>query len=693
MSAFLRNDIKYQRSEGETAEMFNSDIILQLREKASSLPLSPGVYLMKDGAGKIIYVGKSKALRNRVSSYFTDLDGHSVKTARMVSLVRTFDYILTDTNMEALALENRLIKLHMPKFNIRLKDGKSYPYIKITFNREYPEIQFTRRRLSTASDTSVYGRAMYFGPYSGASTAITLLKTAQKTFGLADCKRVFPRDIGKERPCIYKQIGQCSAPCDRSVSAEEYREQFRRAASFLNGSLTQVKKMLTEKMEEAAEELNFESAAILRDRIKALDACRSRQKIVGSPDEERDVIAFSAEIGVTSLSVFFIRDGCIIDRENFIFGADELTENEDITAFICDLYRRREYIPKEVLLENDIGEELRLELEEYLNRVLRMERDNDDGIAENSGEVVENCENDGIITAEIAGHGNTDAPDEARKRSPLLKIRVKISERGDGKKLCKMALENALEAAKQYSESEKKQDETAIRIAQLLGLEVVPSLIESYDISNYGSDNITAGKVAVKDGKFLKSAYRTYKMRSFEGQDDYSSMREAVARRMAHTEDEYPDLILLDGGRGHVSTIRELLREMNINIPVFGMVKDEYHKTRAIAGEHEDEEVSIAREQAVFGFIYRLQEEVHRFTIARMRNAKRKTVKRSSLTEIDGIGPQKAKALMAHFHSISAIKNADVEQLMTVKGVTESNAMAIKRYYATKDEIEEENDN
>ena len=202
--------------------MFNSDIIAQLREKAGSLPLSPGVYLMKDGAGKIIYVGKSKALRNRVTSYFTDIDGHTVKTARMVSLVRDFEYILTDTNMEALALENRLIKLHMPKFNIRLKDGKSYPYIKITFNREYPEILFTRRRLSTASDTSLFGKAMYFGPYSGASTAITLLKTAQKTFGLADCKRVFPRDIGRERPCVYRQMGKCMGVCAGDVDKEEY---------------------------------------------------------------------------------------------------------------------------------------------------------------------------------------------------------------------------------------------------------------------------------------------------------------------------------------------------------------------------------------------------------------------------------------------------------------------------------------
>lgn len=670
--------------------MFNSDVIARLREKAGSLPLTPGVYLMKDSGGKVIYVGKSKALRNRVTSYFTDVDGHSVKTARMVSLVRSFDYILTDTNMEALALENRLIKLYMPKFNIRLKDGKSYPYLKITFNSEYPEIQFTRRRLSTASDTSKFGKAAYFGPYSGASTAITLLKTAQKIFALADCKRVFPRDIGKERPCIYKQIGQCSAPCDRSVSAEEYRAQFVRAAAFLNGSLSHVKKALTDQMEQAAEELNFEAAAIFRDRIKALDACRSRQKIVGSPEEERDVIAFSADTGVTSLSVFFIRDGCVVDRENFIFGADELTEAEDITAFLCDLYRRREYIPREILLENDIGEELRVELEEYLNRVSREEKvfDSEDtlDIDKNDGEVVENSERDVALTSGIAGHGNTDVAEDGRKRSPLLKIRVKIPERGDAKKLCKMTLENALEAAKQYSECAKKQDEISVRIAQLLGLEVVPSLIESYDISNYGNDNITAGKVAIKDGKFLKSAYRTYKIKNVEGQDDYSSMREAIERRLAHTEDEYPDLILLDGGRGHVSVIRELLRERNINIPVFGMVKDEYHKTRAIAGEHEDEEVSIAREQAVFGFIYRLQEEVHRFTIGRMRNAKRKTVKRSSLTEINGIGAQKAKALLAHFHSIAAIKNADVEQLMTVKGVTESNARAIKQYYATKDE-------
>ncbi|MBR2460007.1 MAG: excinuclease ABC subunit C [Clostridia bacterium] len=670
--------------------MYDTKIISSLREKAASLPLTPGVYLMKDASDKIIYVGKSKALRNRVSSYFTDLDRHSVKTGRMVSCVRSFEYILTDTNMEALALENRLIKLYMPKFNIRLKDGKSYPYIKITFNREYPEILFTRRRLSTASDTSAFGRAAYFGPYSGVSTALTLMKTAQRLFGLADCKRVFPRDIGKERPCIYKQLGQCTAPCDASITAEEYREQFRRAAAFLNGSFAGVKHLLTEQMENAAEQLNFESAAIFRDRIKALDACRSKQKIVGSPEEERDVVAFDANLGVTSLSVFFIREGCIVDRENYIFSADELTENEDIVAFLCDLYRRREYIPREVLIENDIGDENARELEEYLNILYRSEREDegDDKATdlERNAIVEKNCENDCALSSEIAGHGNTDAPDGIKKRSPLLKIRVRIPEKGEAKKLCRMVLENATESARQHTESSKKQDGVAVRLAQLLGLEVVPSLIESYDISNYGADNITAGKIAVKDGKFLKSAYRIYKIKSVDGQDDYSSMREAVERRLAHTEDPYPDLMLLDGGRGHVSAIRRLLEEKNIDIPVFGLVKDEYHKTRAIAGEHEDEEVSIAREQAVFGFAYRLQEEVHRFTVSWMRAAKRKTVKHSSLTEIDGIGAQKAKALMGYFHSITAIKNADIEQLMAVKGITESNAKAIKKYYSTKND-------
>lgn len=660
--------------------IYNNDIIDELREKAAALPLTPGVYIMKDASDKIIYIGKSKALKNRVSSYFTDLDGHNVKTAKMVSQVRSFEYILTDTNMEALALENRLIKLHMPKFNIRLKDGKSYPYIKITFDREYPQIIFTRRRSVTSADTSRYGKAEYFGPYSGASTALSLLKTSQKTFGLASCNRSFPRDIGKERPCIYKQLGHCSAPCDGSISVESYREQFKKAAAFLNGSFAFVKKVLSEQMENAAEELNFEAAAVFRDRIRSLDACRSKQKIIGSPDDDKDVIAFDRDTGVMSLSIFFVREGCLVDRDNRLFGADVMTENEDIVGFLCDYYRNREYIPREILIDNSLEDELRHELEDFLNLC-----DSDDDAVWESSETEERTteakaysNNDGILSAETAGHGNIAPLSDKKSRA---RIRVKIPERGESKKLCKLVRENALEAAMQFEAGRKKQDEIAIRLAELLQLEVVPSLIESYDISNYGSDNITAGKVSVKDGKFLKSAYRTYKIKELTGQDDYASMAEAVRRRLSHTEDKYPDLILLDGGRGQVSTVRRVLSELNIDIPVYGMVKDEYHKTRAIAGEHEWEEVSIAKEQAVFGFVYRLQEEVHRYTIGRMRNSKRKSVKKSILTEISGIGENKAQALTARFHTLSAISEADIEELMSVKGITKANALSIKEFF------------
>lgn len=602
-----------------------TDTILRLREKANTLPLTPGVYLMKDKNGRIIYVGKSKAMKNRVSSYFSDIKNHTIKTATMVSLVQDFDYILTDSNIEALALENRLIKLHQPKFNIKLKDGKTYPYLRLTLNKEYPTLTFTRKRNEDG--------AKYFGPYSGASTAISLMKTAQKAFGLASCNRSFPKDIGKERPCIYKQIGQCSAPCDGSVSAEEYAELNKKAAAFLRGSFGSVKRELEEKMISASEELNFEAAAKYRDRIRALDTCRQKQKVVGSPEDEKDVIALYSDTVCSVISIFFIRDGSVTDSENMIFAHEQITDTSDVVSFLCDFYKKREFIPKEILLgfsptEDDIDD-----LSEYL-------------LAECNA-----------------------------------KTKVRSPERGDARKLCDMVYENAAETAKRHAENTAKQNSIAIRLAQLLSLEVVPELIEAYDISNIGSDNITAGKISSENGKLKKSAYRTYKIKESGGQDDYSSMREAVRRRLSHDEDTYPDLILLDGGKGHVSVIRELLREMNIQIPVFGMVKDEYHKTRALTDDVS--EISIAKEQDVFVFIYRLQEEVHRYTISRMHGAKRKSVKRSSLTEIKGIGDKKAKALMAHFKSISALKNAQKDELLTVKGINEPDADMIIKHFSS----------
>ncbi len=608
--------------------MLNDETLARLREKAGSLPLTPGVYLMKDKAGKVIYVGKSKAMKNRVSSYFIDIAGHTAKTAAMVSLVNDFDYMLTDTNMEALALENRLIKLYKPKFNIKLKDDKNYPYLRLDLGAEYPRLTFTRRR----GDDS----AKYFGPFSGASTAISLMKTAQKAFGLAVCNRSFPRDIGKERPCIYKQIGQCSAPCDNSISAEDYLELNKRAAAFLRGSLGDVKRELEEKMEAAAAELNFEAAAKYRDRIRVLDVCRQRQKIVGSPDEERDVISIYVGDVCSVISVFFIREGSVTDNESMIFSPEQITDSSDIVSFLCDFYSKREFIPPEILLGFSVSDEDIADLREFF--------DSECGA----------------------------------------KVKVRCPERGDAYRLCEMVRENAAEAAKRYAENAGKQNDTMVRLAQLLKLEVVPELIEAYDISNIGADNITAGKVACENGKFLKSAYRTFKIKNSGGQDDYASMREAISRRLKHTEDRYPDLILLDGGKGHVSVIRQLLSEEGADIPVFGMVKDAFHKTRALTDD--TSEISIAKERDVFVFCYKLQEEVHRFTVGRMHNAKRKSVKRSSLTEIKGIGPAKAKALLAHFKSISALKNADREELLTVKGINKADADTIIKHFMTESE-------
>jgi len=600
--------------------------ILDLRDKAGRLPLSPGVYLMKDKAGKILYVGKSKALRNRVLSYFTDLDNHTVKTARLVSLIDDFEVMLTSTEIEALALENRLIKLHTPKFNIKLKDSKSYPYIKVTINEDYPRILVVRKRLADG--------AKYFGPYSGTRIAYTIVNTARKAFGIPDCKKQFPRDIGKTRPCLNHQIGLCCGLCTGKQTKDEYRAMFADILPFLGGAFTAVKDSLTEQMEYAAENLMFEAAALCRDRIRALSKLWEKQKVVAAPYVEQDVIALHTDETCSCLAVFYIRNGAVTDNESVVFGADKIVDEDAVATFLYDLYRVREYIPKEILLDFPLGEENLT----MLSAMLR----------------------------EKAGY----------------KVTVRFPEKGNLKQLCAMVRENAREYATQYNNNAEKENDILIRLAQLLCLEVIPEKIEAFDISNYGNENITAGKVRLENGKFVKSAYRTYKIQGTEGQDDYASMREAIRRRLDHPEDEYPDLFLLDGGKAHVSVIRQLLNEMGIDIPVFGMVKDEFHKTRALTGE--DDEISIAKEQPVFLLIYKLQEEVHRYTVSRMTGAKRKTLRTSALTEIPGIGPAKAKALLARFKGLRGVAEAGYDELMAVKGISEKDAKNLISHFAAK---------
>ena len=599
-----------------------------LLAKANTLPTLPGVYIMKDKAGKVIYVGKSKKLKNRVSQYFQKSE-KNLKTMKKVSLVHDFDYFLCDTEIEALTLENRMIKQYSPKYNIKLKDSKSYPYIKVT-GGEYPQIVYTRKRTAERG-------ARYFGPYSGTGTVFSVINLLQKSLGIPSCKRSFPRDIGKERPCIYYQMGQCLGVCTGKISPEEYGETVKCAVNILRGNTSAAKKELTEQMMRYAEDEKYELAARCRDAISALESLGQKQKVVAAPDADKDVFALYSDENCAVISVFNIREGAVTDKTEFYFGADRIADEETMPSFIGDYYLKREYIPHEVLLDFAIDKEENEMLSEYL--------------------------------CKIAGR----------------KVEIKTPERGDMRTLCRLVYANAKDKAKLYKINAEKDESSLVLLASLLSLEVLPERIEAYDISNIGSEHKTCGMVVAKDGNLRRSDYRSFTIRTVDGIDDYGSMREAIKRRLEHLSDEsgsfseYPDLILLDGGKGHVSTVRALMREMGIDIPTFGMVKDDFHKTRALCDE--EREISIAREQSVFSLIYRIQEEVHRYSVSRMDSAKRKTLTTSSLEKIEGIGKAKAKALLTYFGGLSKVKEATKEELMNVGGVGEKDAINIYRYF------------
>lgn len=599
----------------------------RLLEKANGLPLCPGVYIMRDGSGKVIYVGKSRKLRNRVSQYFQNSEKNR-KTERMVASVRAFDYYLCDNEMEALSLENTLIKQYTPKYNIRLKDAKSYPYIKITAG-EYPRLVFTRHR---GND-----KAKYFGPYSGSGTAYALIGLLNKTLRLPTCSRVFPRDIGKERPCVYYQIGRCSGLCTGKIPADEYRETMRNAAELLEGKNGEVRRRLEAQMTAYAEEERYEAAAKCRDTLRALGAIREKQKVVASPDTEQDAVAMYSDDLCTCVSVFFIRGGVLHDTQEIICGAEGIPEPEDMTAFLTELYRSRAYIPPEILIGFELADEDCALLTESLSA--------------------------------LAGR----------------RVHVRVPEKGTKHTLCELVRKNAAEKARQYEAETGQKESILADLAHKLGLEVLPQRIEAYDISNLGSEHLTAGMVVLVDGVFRKADYRSFKIQTVEGTDDYASMRETLARRLAHLSDpsgsfaQVPDLILLDGGRGHVSVVRELLTELGLSIPVFGMVKDDYHKTRALCTD--TDEISIAKDRGLFTMIYKLQEEVHRYTVRCMEQAKLRTLTTSSLTVIPGIGEAKAKKLLMAFDGLAAVKQADQTALAAVPGITAKDAEAVYAYY------------
>ena len=605
-----------------------------IAEKLSVLPYSPGVYLMKNAAGSIIYVGKSKCLKNRVSSYFQAPEHLNVKTRKLVSNIVDFETIVTGSEAEALLLENELIKRHMPKYNIKLKDSKSYPYIKLTAER-YPHLVTEYERKDA--------RAKYFGPYTSAASARDIIQTVQKLFRLPNCDRklCYGKPVG--RPCLNHHIDRCMAPCTGHISEEEYAGVLEDVEMLLKGDIAAVKKSLEQKMYAASEGLNFEAAAKYRDNLQNLERLSIHQKIKSTPGTEKDVFGFFETDTHSALAILMIRDGVVIDKNVVMMGVDEIADSEALVDLILRYYRDPALIPRELSLSF----ELEPDMYEATAAVLAI-----------------------------------------NARHP---VKVYTPQRGKNRELCLMAVRNAEEAIRTREKQEESDTSLLIRLAQTLELEVVPERIESYDISNSGNTDIYCGMIVVENTRFKKSDYRAFSIRTTDGADDYASMREALSRRFAHLNDPQdtsslsiaPDLILLDGGVGQVSVVKEVARECGVAIPIFGMVKDDYHKTRTITdGTHE---ISIAKDTLLFHFIYKIQEEVHRFTFSKMDASRRKRMKKTELTNIKGVGEAKAKLLYDSFASIEALKNATIEELQAVKGITPALAESIYLYLNTEE--------
>lgn len=604
-------------------------VLERLRDKANSLPATPGVYLMKAADGTILYVGKSKKLKNRVTNYFTG-NHHTHKTDRMVASVVDFDYIVCDTEIEALTLENVLIKKHAPKYNVKLKDAKSYPYIKIT-NEAYPRLLVTRERQGD--------KARYFGPYQGMAQAYTAMETVKRIFGIPTCKRSFPRDIGKDRPCIYLDMGRCLGVCTGRVDVDAYRAAVRRAELVLCGNIRDTVAVLRTEMLAAAQEEAFERAISLRDSITALENLLQKQKVVADVKVNRDVFAFYASETEGVLALLTVRGGAVIHKNEFILSTAQLSDPEDAVSLIVNYYDANRDVPREIILDFPLSPDDLSLLSDYLSL-------------------------------------------ETKHR-----VNVRTPERGEGRALCDLALENAKEAARQYRLEGERENKSLKRFCDLLALSPVPRRVEAYDISNIGNESITASMVVYADGKLKKSDYRVFSVRSTDGADDYGSMREVLTRRLSHIGDgtpslgEMPDLILLDGGEAHVRVGREVQKAQGTDIPMFGMVKDDYHKTRAITdGERE---ISIAQEPNVYAFVYKLQEEAHRFAVRSSQGNKIRTMTHSSLEKIDGIGPAKARTLLRAM-PLAEIRKADEETLAAIDGISRANARAIFQYFNEK---------
>ena len=602
----------------------------ELRRKAMKLPLSPGVYLMHDKSGQIIYIGKAKALKNRVSQYFGSEKNHDNKVRRMVSHVDWFEYIVCDSEFEALVLESSLIKQNQPKYNILLKDDKGYSYIRVSPG-PWP-------RMTEVKKVEEDG-AKYIGPYMSSWSIKQTIDSARKIFRLPDCSRKFPQDFGKGRPCLNYYIKQCCAPCRGRVSEEEYNEAFQEAMDFIKGGSSASVKVLTERMEQAAENLEFELAARLRDRINAIEMMGARQKVVASRVEEQDVFALAQGETHTAFEVFRFTGNRLSDRESFLTEGCQ-PDPEARSEFLRQYYAIRDRVPPLVVLDGEVEDE------ELLVRWLSEKR------------------------------GKT--------------VRLLVPQRGDQAQLVQMCRKNAAENIARQTGNSGRDASALDELRRLLGLEKAPAYIESYDISNLAGGENVAGMVVFENGRPLKSAYRKFKIKTVEGQDDYGSMREVIRRRFqeyyacqekgeAEGFGRLPDLILLDGGKGHVAAVQPLLEEMGIEVPLFGMVKDDRHRTRAIA--QGGGEIAISSYRRAYTLVSSIQDEVHRFAIGYHRQQRKKSAISSTLTSIPGIGEARAKALLKHFKTVTAVSEADLAELEGAPGMTKPAARRVWEHF------------
>ena len=617
--------------------------MFDIQEELKKLPAKPGVYIMHDDRDAIIYVGKAISLKNRVRQYFQSSRNKGVKIEQMVTRIARFEYIVTDSELEALVLECNLIKEHRPKYNTMLKDDKNYPFIKVTVSEEYPRVLFSR--------TMKKDKDKYYGPYTSAGAVKDIIDLIHKIYRIRTCSRKLPKEIGNDRPCLNYHIKQCQAPCQGYISREDYRKSVEQAMSFLNGHYEPVMRMLEQRMNEAAERMDFEAAIEQRELLKSVQLVAQKQKITNSDGEDKDIIALAVRDTDAVVQMFFIRGGRMIGRDHFFLrAAPQDTPEEILSSFMKQFYTGTPYIPKEIMLPVEIGDSA--VLEEWLGS----------------------------------------------KRGQ--RVHIRVPKKGTKEKLVELAARNAQIVLEQDKDRIKREEARTIgamkEISGLLGLEQVVR-VEAYDISNISGFESVGSMIVYERGKPKRSDYRKFKIRSVKGPDDYSSMHEVLTRRFEHGLQEqkeleekqvadrfgsfsvFPDLIMMDGGKGQVNIALQVLEQLHLDIPVCGMVKDDNHRTRGLY--YQNEEIPIDRSSEGFRLITRIQDEAHRFAIEYHRSLRSKEQVHSILDDIEGIGPARRKSLMRTFRSLEAIREASVEELAKAPSMNEPSARKVYEFF------------